>query len=68
MVFLVLYDRELACVIVEAEKFQDLHKASWRPKSTDFIFLSEFEDLRISRASGVSFNLSQSLNSKPLED
>ena len=67
MVFLSMYSEELAHVIMEAERLHDLHKATWRPKSTDVIVLSLPEDLRSSKANGVSFNLSHGLNSKALE-
>lgn len=52
-----IYDKELACVIMEAEKSHDRLSASWRPSKIIAGVQSEPKGLRIRRTDGVSSSL-----------
>lgn len=54
MGILQIYDKELACVIMEYEKSHDLVCASWRSTKVTLGIQSEPKDLRIRRTDGVS--------------
>ena len=51
-------NKELAYVVKEAEKSQDLQSARWRPSRADGIFLSKSKGVRTRRAGGVNSSLS----------
>ena len=49
-----IYDKELACVIMEDEKFHDLLSASWKTTKVTGGIQSEPKGLRIRRTDVVS--------------
>lgn len=61
-----IYYQELAHVIIEADKSQDLQSASWKPTRTNGIIQSEFESLGRRRVNHV--NTSPTLSPKTGED